>query len=81
MDVSRSRCLQFIRLISNTRFVLAGIPVAFFQPYQPGVLDFSDTDITDETGVFRINAAAVIKASAAYVRGALADYESIHRLI
>ena len=79
MEMSRSRWLQLNWLISETS-KLATPALIFFLPFCVQAVDFTDADISEEDGVYRIKAAAVIAAPPDYIRYVLADYAHIYRL-
>jgi hypothetical protein len=80
MDMSRFRWLQFLWLITNTRSLLASIALAFFQPLYVLAFEFSEAEVTENNGVFKIRVDAVINAPPDYIRAVLTDYLHIYRL-
>ena len=78
--MSRSRWLQIHRLILHSRLTLVALSISLFQPLYARAFDFTDAEITEEDGVFRINVSAFIEAPPDYVRYVLADSAHIYRL-
>ena len=78
--MSRLRWLQFLWLITNTRSLLASIALAFFQPLYVLAFEFSEAEVTENNGVFKIRVDAVINAPPDYIRAVLTDYLHIYRL-
>jgi hypothetical protein len=78
--MSRLRWLQFSWLITNTRSLLASIALTFFQPLYVLAFEFSEAEVTENNGVFKIRVDAVINAPPDYIRAVLTDYLHIYRL-
>jgi len=51
-----------------------------FQPLYAQTLDFTEAEVTEENGVFRIKVSAIIEAPPDYIRYVLADSAHIYRL-
>ena len=80
MDMSRSIWLQLKRLVLNSRVTIAALFIALFQPLYAQAFDFTDAEITEENGVFRIKVSAFLEAPPDYIRYVLADSAHIYRL-
>jgi hypothetical protein len=79
--MSRSRWLQIHRLAPRSRLSLVVLPVILlFQAIYARAFDFTDAEVTEENGVFRIKVSAFIEAPPDYVRYVLADSAHIYRL-
>jgi len=78
--MSRSRWLQLHRLVLHSRLTLVALAMTIFQPIYARAFDFTDAEITEENGVFRIKVSAFIDAPPDYVRYVLADSVHIYRL-
>jgi hypothetical protein len=80
MDMSRSRWLQLKRLAFHSRLTIAALFITLFQPLYAQAFDFTDAEITEENGVFRIKVSAFLEAPPDYIRYVLADSAHIYRL-
>ncbi len=78
--MSRSRWLQIHRLILRSRLTLVALSISLFQPLNARAFDFTEAEITEEDGVFRIKVSAFIDAPPDYIRYVLADTAHIYRL-
>lgn len=78
--MSRSRWLPLQRFIVNTRVALATLSISLFQPQYAFAFDLIDAEVTEENGIFRIKASAVIEAPPDYIRYVLADSTHVYRL-
>ena len=78
--MSRSRWLQVPRLFVSSRSTLVALSLILCQPIQAQTLDFTEAEVTEEDGVFRIKVSAIIEAPPDYVRYILADSAHIYRL-
>ena len=78
--MSRSRWLQVPRLIVNSRSTLVVLSLMLCPPIYAQMLDFTEAEVTEEDGVFRIKVSAIIEAPPDYIRYILADSAHIYRL-
>jgi len=78
--MSRSRWLQILGHFVNTRLTLAALSISLFQPVYTHAFDLIDAQVTEEKGIYRIIASAVIAAPPDYIRYVLADSAHIYRL-
>jgi hypothetical protein len=78
--MSRSRWLQVPRLIVNSTSTLVVLSLMLCPPIYAQMLDFTEAEVTEEDGVFRIKVSAIIEAPPDYIRYILADSAHIYRL-
>lgn len=78
--MSRSRWLQVPRLIVNYRSTLVVLSLMLCLPIYAQMLDFTEAEVTEENGVFRIKVSAIIESPPDYIRYILADSAHIYRL-
>ena len=78
--MSRSRWLQVPRLIVNSRSTLVALSLMLCLPIYAQTLEFTEAEVTEEDGVFRIKVSAIIEAPPDYIRYILADSAHIYRL-
>jgi len=78
--MSQSRWLPLHRLFVNTRLTLATLSISLFQPQYALAFDLINAEVTEENGIFRIKASALIEAPPDYIRYVLADATHIYRL-
>ena len=53
--MSQSRWLQLHRHIPDTRQILAAFSITFFQLHFALAFDFSETEVTEDNGIFHID--------------------------
>lgn len=80
MDMSRSRWLQMYRLVLNSRLAITALLITLFTPLYARALDFTDAEVTEDNGVYRIKVSAFLEAPPDYIRYVLADSAHIYRL-
>lgn len=78
--MSRSRWLQVPRLIVNSRSTLVALSLMLCLPIYAQTLEFTEAEVTEEDGVFRIKVSAIIESPPDYIRYILADSAHIYRL-
>jgi len=78
--MSQSRWLPLHRFIVNTRLTLATLSISLFLPQYALAFDLIEAEVTEENGIFRIKASALIEAPPDYIRYVLADATHIYRL-
>jgi hypothetical protein len=72
--------LQYLWLITRARSLFAGTILAFLQPVYTLAFEFTEAEVTESNGVFRIRVAATITAPSEYIRDVLIDSLHIYRL-
>lgn len=78
--MSQSRWLPLQRFIVNSRLTLATLSISLFLPQYALAFDLIEAEVTEENGIFRIKASALIEAPPDYIRYVLADSTHIYRL-
>lgn len=78
--MSQSRWLPLQWFIVNSRLTLATLSISLFQPQYALAFDLIEAEVTEENGIFRIKASALIEAPPDYIRYVLADSTHIYRL-
>lgn len=78
--MSRSRWLQYSRIAVSSRLKHLVLILIVSFPLNALSYEFTDSEITEDDGVFQIRVSAIIAAPAEYVRNVLTDYSHLYRL-
>ena len=78
--MSRSRWLQWSRLTSKTRFLLAMALLIDLLAFKVLAYELHQANVTERNGVFTIQLTAILNTPAEYIRQVLTDYSHIYRL-
>ena len=78
--MSRSRRLQFHRLTFVTRIAFVTFIIAFLLPVCAPAFEFTDVQVTEDKGTYRIKFSAVLQAHPDYIRYVLGDSAHIYRI-
>ena len=78
--MSESRWLQFQRLTPVTRIAVVAFIIMFLLPVCAAAFEFSDAQVTEDEGIYRIKFSAELRAHPDYIRYVLGDSAHIYRI-